>query len=167
MRKLREEKEYELGRLRYVERREERLREDERRLRDQMDGGKMREEEDKVRKLKRERLAREKKLHEREKSLMRLREEQEKRRIALRRSVSRNRNIETEPVRHIRIRSRSRHRSRSRGRDRRIKSGSEVSCSSRQTSSSRSVFDGNRLGDKVSVKTRLGKRRRSRSRSRD
>ena len=48
MRKLREEKEYELRRLNYVERREERLREDERRLRDQMDGGKIMEEEERL-----------------------------------------------------------------------------------------------------------------------
>jgi len=164
-RKLREEREYELERLRHVRRREERLREDERRLRDQMDGGKMREEEEQVRKLKRERLAREKKLHERERSLMRLKEEQESRMTALRRSISRDR---TSVERHIRMRSRSRQRSRSRSRglSGRIKSSSEISSSSRQTSSSRSVFDGNRLGGKISVKTRLGKRR-SPSKSRD
>ena len=148
-----------------MRRREERLREDERRLRDQMDGGKMREEEEQVRKLKRERLAREKKLHERERSLMRLKEEQESRMTALRRSISRDR---SSVERHIRMRSRSRQRSRSRSRglSGRIKSSSEISSSSRQTSSSRSVFDGNRLGGKISVKTRLGKRR-SPSKSRD
>ena len=157
--KIREDRKYELDRLRHVKRREERLCEEERRFRDEIDGGKMREEEAQVRSLKRERLAREKELHKREKSLMKLKEEQENKKNTHthQRSISRKRDASEHRIT-LRPRGQASHR--------RIKSSSQLLNSSRRTSSSRSVFDGNRLGDKISVKNRLGKRRRSSSRSR-
>ena len=214
-----------MKRLEHVKKREERLEKEEREI---LRNIKLKEEEKQVKLLKKERLDREKRLHEREKKLQEIKEEQNKvdikhvwiktikRSPSSRRSKNRSR---SRTVNRSRSRSRSRtiysrsktclkerirekssynlpqstsQRSRSqykrdekstrdrsksryghrnanrlplgRRRSRSMSNSSQTTCST-----NKSVFDGSRLGNKISVRHRLGsrlvKRKRSRSRS--
>ena len=133
-------------------------------------------EEDKLKQLKRERLKREKILYEREKKVLEMKEKQlwgETRTVPFEldrpwthRTVARDasicRVITKYPANEEKTLAR-RSACTSSSRDQRDESvGSSCSL---HTSSSRSVFEGNRLGEKMSAKKRLGIRRRSSSRS--
>jgi len=207
--KLDNEREYEIKRLEYVKKREERVEREEKEL---LRNFKIKEEEKQVKMLKKERLDREKRLHEREKKLREMKEERERSssrqtkftsrsrtrtrsRSRSRRSYKRSRTCNRDrssgegstynqflskmhrsksqykkdsgDEKSTRVRSKSQYRSGNanrvplgRRRSRSVSNSSQMTCST-----NRSVFDSSRLGSKVSVRHRLGKRKRSRSRS--
>ena len=175
-RKIQNEKEYEIGRLKQVRMRELRVKQEEERLKSTFEEKELKAEEDKLKQLKRERLKREKILYEREKKVLEMKEKQlwgETRTVPFEldrpwthRTVARDasicRVITKYPANEEKTLAR-RSACTSSSRDKRDESvGSSCSL---HTSSSRSVFEGNRLGEKMSAKTRLGIRRRSSSRS--
>ena len=175
-RKIQNEKEYEIGRLKQVRMRELRVKQEEERLKSTFEEKELKAEEDKLKQLKRERLKREKILYEREKKVLEMKEKQlwgETRTVPFEldrpwthRTVARDasicRVITKYPANEEKTLAR-RSACTSSSRDKRDESvGSSCSL---HTSSSRSVFEGNRLGEKMSAKKRLGIRRRSSSRS--
>ena len=176
-RKIQNEKEYEIGRLKQVRMRELRVKQEEERLKSTFEEKELKAEEDKLRQLKRERLKREKILYEREKKVLEMKEKQlwgETRtvpfeldrpwthRTVAARDESICRVITKYPANEEKTLARE-SACTSSSRDKRDESvGSSCSL---HTSSSRSVFEGNRLGEKISAKKRLGIRRRSSSRS--
>ena len=177
-RKIQNEKEYEIGRLKQVRMRELRVKQEEERLKSTFEEKELKAEEDKLKQLKRERLKREKILYEREKKVLKMKEEQLRgdtrtvpfeldrpwthRTRTVARDASICRVITKYPANEEKTLAR-RSDCTSSSRDKRDESvGSSCSL---HTSSSRSVFEGNRLGEKMSAKKRLGIRRRSSSRS--
>ena len=176
-RKIQNEKEYEIGRLKQVRMRELRVKQEEERLISTFEEKELKAEEDKLKQLKRERLKREKILYEREKKVLEMKEKQlwgETRTVPFEldrpwthRTVARDesicRVITKYPANEEKTLLARRSTCTSSSRDQRDESvGSSCSL---HTSSSRSVFEGNRLGEKMSAKKRLGIRRRSSSRS--
>ena len=172
IRKIQNEKEYEIGRMKQVRMRELRVKQEEERLISTFEEKELKAEEDKLKQLKRERLKREKILYAREKKVLKMKEEQlrgdtrtvpfELDRPWTHRTVARDESI-CRVITKYPANEEKRSACTSSSRDKRDESvGSSCSL---HTSSSRSVFEGNRLGEKISAKKRLGIRRRSSSRS--